>query len=187
MQLGHTRLVHAQLRTDLFHRDFFVVVEADDAALTHRQGLDGGAHAILHFSALVGLVGPLRLRRHEHGGKLRFIDIVATGEWRGGLDRVDANDGFSESLLVRADRLREVGQRWFMPQRQSQLFACGLELPADPTHAAWPGIFPQSVDHRTAHPALGEGFEFDAALFIKALGGIDEADYAVLDEIAQVN
>ena len=40
----------------------------------------GGSDAIAHFHFFVGVVWPLGFSRHEHGGQLRFVDIVATGQ-----------------------------------------------------------------------------------------------------------
>jgi len=62
--------------------------------------------------------------------------------------------------------------------------ALALALPAD---AAWPGIFPQRVDHRPANAPLGKGLELDAAGFVKAVGGINQPDNPVLDQVADVN
>ncbi len=73
------------------------------------------------------------------------------------------------------------------PELAAQLLAGGLELTALAADAARPGILAQRVDHGAADPALGEGLELDAARLVEAVRGIDEADDAVLDEIADVN
>ena len=55
------------------------------------------------------------------------------------------------------------------------------------TDAARPRVLPQRVDHRAPDPALGEGFEFDASRFVEAVRRVDEPDYSVLDEVANVD
>jgi len=108
MQLRHARFVHAELGANLFHRDFAVVVERDHAALAHRQGFDRAAHALTHFGALVRQIGTLGLGRHQDGGQLRLVQVIAAQQRRGRLDGLDANDGLAQALLVGADRFREV-------------------------------------------------------------------------------
>jgi hypothetical protein len=53
MQLRHARLVHADFSSDLFHRGFAIVVEADDLLLARRKRGDGRTHAILRLLSLV--------------------------------------------------------------------------------------------------------------------------------------
>jgi len=106
--LRDARFVDAQLRADVLHRHFVVVVEGDDALLARRQRGDGVAHAILDLVALVLQVGALRLGGHQHRGQLRLVDVFRARERRRRLDRVDAHDGLAQALLVGADRFREV-------------------------------------------------------------------------------
>ena len=110
MQLRDSRLVDAQLGADFLHRDFFVVVEADDATLAGWQHFDRGAHAIANLATLVGVIGTLRLGGHEDGWQLRLVNVVAAGERGGGLDGVDANDGLAQTLFVGTDRGGKVGE-----------------------------------------------------------------------------
>src|SRR4029077_3650457 len=41
--------------------------------------------------------------------------------------------------------------------------------------------------HRPADAALGEGLELDAAVLVEAVGGVNQSEDAVLDEIADVD
>jgi len=100
MQLRDARFVDAQLRADVLHRHFVVVVEGDDALLARRQRGDRVAHAILNLVALVLHVGTFRLRRHQHRGQLRLVDVFGARERRRRLDRVDAHDGLAQPLFV---------------------------------------------------------------------------------------
>ena len=113
--------------------------------------------------------------------------MVVVGQRRGRLDGVDADDGAAQALLVGAHLGGQVGQRRLAAELAAQLLAGGLELTALTAHAARPGILAQRVDHRAADAALGEGLELDAARLVEAVGGIDEAEDAVLDEIADVD
>ena len=81
----------------------------------------------------------------------------------------------------------QVGERRLVAERDAQLLARGFELAPDAAHAARPGVLAQRVDHRAADAALGEGLELDAARLVEPLGGVDQADDAVLHEIAQVD
>jgi len=187
MELRHPRLVDAEFGADFLHRDFAVVVEGDDAALTRGQRADGATHAVLHFLPLVGGIGTLGLHRHEHLWQLGFVDVVGARERRGLLDGVDADDHLAEALFVGAHGLGEVGQRRLVAERQAQLLAGGLELTAHAAHTTRPGVLAERVDHRAAHATLGEGLELDAARFLEALGGVDEANDPVLHQVAQVD
>ena len=74
-----------------------------------------------------------------------------------------------------------------MAERDAQLLARRLELATHAADAARPGVLAQRVDHGAADTPFGEGLELDAAAFVEALGRIDEADDAVLNEIAQID
>src|SRR5262249_56591377 len=62
-----------------------------------------------------------------------------------------------------------------------------LELAALAADAARPRIAAQRVDHRAAHAPLGEGFELDPAGFVETERGVDQAEDAILHEIAQLD
>jgi len=74
-----------------------------------------------------------------------------------------------------------------VPQLPAQLLARGLQLPALAPHAAWPGILPEGVNHGAPDAAFGERLELDASRLIEAVGGIDQPDDPVLDEVADVD
>ena len=81
----------------------------------------------------------------------------------------------------------QVGHRRLVPELAAQLLARGLELAALAADAARPGVLAQRVDHRAADAPFGEGLELDAAVLVEAVGGVDQADHAVLDQVADVD
>jgi len=118
---------------------------------------------------------------------LRFVDVLTAGERRRRFNGVDADDGLAQALLVGADFGGQIRERGFVTQRHAQLLARRFELAPDAADAARPRVLAQRVDHRPANPALGERLELDAARRVEALRRIDEANDAVLDQIAQIN
>ena len=77
--------------------------------------------------------------------------------------------------------------RRLVAQLAPQRFARRVELAALAADAARPGVAPQRVDHRAAHAPLGEGLELDAALLVEPVRGVDQAEDAVLHEVADVD
>jgi len=187
VQLRHARLVHPQLGPDLLHRDLAEVVEPDQLALARGQRGDGGPNPVLHLAALEGRVGRLGLRGHQHGRQRRVVLVIVRGEGRGGLDGVDAQDRAVEALLVRANLGRQVGHRRLVPQLAPQRLAGRLQLAPLAADAPRPGLAPKRVDHRAAHPPLREGLELDAARLVVALRRVNQAEHAVLHQIADVD
>jgi hypothetical protein len=100
---------------------------------------------------------------------------------------VDANDGSRETHFIRSHTRGEVRHRRFGSQLLAQLLARGFQLTALAADAARPGILSERVDHRAAHPPLGEGFELDPPGFVIAACGVDQADHAVLHEVGQLD
>ena len=92
-----------------------------------------------------------------------------------------------EPRLVRSHARGEVGERRLGAQLAAQLLARGLELAPLPPDAARPGVAPERVDHRAAHPPLGERLELDAAALVEAAGRVDETDHPVLDQVAELD
>ena len=187
MQLAHTRFIHADLVADLLHRHFAVVVEPDHLLLAPGQRLDGRLHAILDLAALVGGVRTLRLRGQQRRRKIRFVGVIGVGQRRGGLDGVDADDGAAQALFVGADLGGQVRQRRLASQFAAQRLARGLELAALTTDAARPGVLAKRVDHRATHAALGKRLELDATVRVEAVGRVNQADDAILHEVADIN
>ena len=74
-----------------------------------------------------------------------------------------------------------------MAERRAQLLARRLELASHAADAARPRVLAQRVDHRAANAPLGERLELDPARIVEAMRRVDQADHAVLDEIAQVD
>jgi len=74
-----------------------------------------------------------------------------------------------------------------VPQLGAELLARGLQLAPDPAHAARPRVLAERVDHGPADPPLGKGLELDPTAVVEAMGGVDETDDAVLDQVAQVD
>jgi len=187
MELRDARLVDAQFGADLLHRHLAVVIERDDPALARRQRFNRRADAVFHFLALVGGVGPLGFHRHEHRRQLRFVDVVGARQRRGLFDGGDAHDHLAEALLVGAHRGGQVGQRRLVTERDAQPLARGFELAAHAAHAARPGVLAQRVDHRAADASLGEGLELDAARLFEPPCRVDQAEDAVLHQVAEVD
>jgi hypothetical protein len=71
----------------------------------------------------------------------------------------------------------------FSPQRCARC----VEFAPLAAHAARPGVAPQRVNHGAAHPPLGKRLELDSAILVEPVRGIDQADDAVLYEIADVD
>ena len=113
--------------------------------------------------------------------------MLAAGERRGRLDGVDADDRAAQAFLVGADARREVGHRRLVSELAPQRLARRIELAPLAADAARPGILAERVDHRAADAPFGKGFELDPALFIEALGGVDQAQHSVLNQIADVD
>jgi hypothetical protein len=67
------------------------------------------------------------------------------------------------------------------------LLARGFELAALPADTARPRILAESIDHRPANPALRKRFKLDPARFVETLGGVDQADNTVLDEVTDID
>jgi len=187
VQLRDARLVHAQLGADLLHRHLAVVVERDHALLPGRERGHGALHPLLHLALLVDRIGPLRFGWHQHGGQLLVVHLLGRRVGRRGFNRVDADDGPAKPLLVGADGGGEVRQRRLVPELGPELLPCGLQLATHTPDAARPGVLSQGVDHGTANATLGKGLELDPAAAVEPLGGVDEPDHAVLDEVSQVN
>jgi len=72
-------------------------------------------------------------------------------------------------------------------ERGAQFLTGGLQLAAHPAHAARPGVLAQRIDHRPADAAFRKRLELDAARVVEAVGGIDQADHAILHQVAQVD
>ena len=92
-----------------------------------------------------------------------------------------------EALLVGAHLRGQVGQRRLVAELAAQLLAGGFELAPLAAHAARPGVLAQGVDHRAPDPTLGECLELDAARLVEPVRRVDQADDAVLNEIADVD
>ena len=120
-------------------------------------------------------------------GSVDFVEVLVVGERGGRFDGVDADDGAAQALLVGPDLGGEVGQRRLAPELAAQLLAGGFELTALTADAARPCVLAQRVDHRATDATLGKGFELDTARLVEAVRGIDEADDAILDEIANID
>ena len=187
VQLRHPRFVHAQLRANLLHRHVAEVVEAHQPALALRQRGHRVANPLLHLAALVGGIGRLGLGRHERGRQRRLVEVIARRERRRRFDRVDAENGAAQALLVGSHLGGEVGQRRLVSQLAAQRLARGLELAALTADAARPRFAAQRVDHRPAHAPLGERLELDPAVLVEAVRGIDQAEHPVLNQVADVD
>ena len=73
------------------------------------------------------------------------------------------------------------------PSSRRSCFARGLELTTLAANATRPGVLAERVDHGAANPPLGKGLELDAAILVEAVGRVDEADDAVLHQVADVD
>jgi len=187
VELRHARFVHTEFGADFLHGDFGVVVERHDAAFARRQRVDGSLHAVLHFLTFVGGIGTLGFDRHHHGGQLRFVDVLGTRQRRGLLDRVDAHDHLAQARFIRSHGGGQVGQRRLVAEREAQPFAGGFKLAAHAAHAPRPRVLAQRVDHRSPDAPFGERLELDAARFLEPPRRVDEANHAVLNQVAQVD
>jgi len=74
-----------------------------------------------------------------------------------------------------------------MSQGGAQLFSRGFQLATHAADTTRPGILAQRVNHRAAHAPFGECLELDAARIVKAMRRVDQADDAVLDQVADVD
>ena len=81
----------------------------------------------------------------------------------------------------------QVGQGRLATGAGAERLTRGLEFAPDAADATRPGVAPERVDHGAANAAFGEGLEADAAFFVVAVHGIDEADHPVLHEVADVH
>ena len=162
MQLRHTRFVDPDFGPDLLHRHIAVVVEPDHLTLPRRQRDHGRTDPGSEFPLFAGLIRRLRLRwdqcRREHDP----VDTLSGRQWRGRLDRLDADDGPSQASFVRTQARGQVGDRRFVTQLTPQRLPSRFELPANTPEPARPGVAPQCVDHRAADAPLRKGFELDA-------------------------
>ena len=85
VQLRHARFVDADLRADLLHRRFGVVVEADHLALARRQRRDRRADAVAHFGVFVGLVRRDAAPTARAPAAAGAVDVLAGRERRGAI------------------------------------------------------------------------------------------------------
>ncbi len=113
--------------------------------------------------------------------------MFAGRERRRRLDGVDAHDRAAQALLVGADARGQVGHRRLVPELAPQRLARRVELAPLAADAPRPRILAQRIDHRAADPPLRKRLELDAAALVEAVRGVDEAEHAVLDEIADVD
>ena len=188
VELRDARFVDADLGADLLHRRFAVVVEADDLALARRQRRDRGADAVAHFAAPRT---PCRATAAPRAPAPAGSDAPST------FSPADSGDVDSMVLMrtiVRPRRAssepdprREVRQRRLGAELAPQLLARRFELAALTADAARPGVAAERVDHRAAHPPLGEGLELDARALVEAAGRVDEPDHAVLHQVAELD
>jgi len=130
MQLRHTGFVHAQLHPNLFHRHFAVVVQRDHPAFPRGQRFYRRPHAVSNLGAFEREIGALGFRRNHDRRQLRFVDVVAAGEWGGRFNRVDAYNRLAETLFVGSNRRRKIGERGLVTKLQTKPLARGLEFPA---------------------------------------------------------
>jgi len=72
-------------------------------------------------------------------------------------------------------------------ERRAQLLASRFELATHAANTARPRVLAQRIDHRAADTPLGECLELDPPRIVEAMGGIDQADHTVLDEVAEIN
>ena len=187
VQLRDAGLVDADLGPNLLHRRFAVVVETDHFAFAGRQRRDGAADPVPHFPRFVGTVGRNRLRRHERRRQRCAVDVLAGRQRRRAFDRVDPDDRLAQAGFVGPQPRGKIRERRFGAKFPAQLLARGLELPALPPDPARPGVAAEGIDHRAPHASLGERLELDAARVVIPAGRIDQADHAVLHEIAQLD
>jgi len=187
VELRHARLVDADLGADLLHRGLAVVIEADHFLLALGQRGDRSFDARARLLALVRAVGLLGLGGNQRGRQRSLLEVLVVGQRRGGFDRVDADDGAAEPLLVRAHLGGQVRERRLAPHLAAQLFAGRLELAALAAHAARPGILAKGIDHGAPDATLGKGLELDAPRLVEPVGGVDQADHPVLDQVTNVD
>jgi len=187
MQLGHARFVDTDFGANLLHRRFAVVVETDHLLLAGGQRRDCGAHAVPGFLSLVGGIRLLRFRGDEGCRKCRFVDVIVVRQRRGRLNRVDADDGPAKAFFVGPDFRGEVRQGRLVAQLPSQFLTCRFELAALAANATWPGVLPQSVNHRAPDATFSERLELDSARLVETMRGVDEPNDTVLDKISDVD
>jgi len=186
VELRHAGFVDADLGADLLHRRLLVVVEADDLLLAGRERLDRRLDPAPRVFALERHIRPLRLGGDQSRRQRRFVEVIVVGQRGGRFDGVDADDGAAQALFVGANFGGQVGQRWLASELATELLARRLQLTALTAHPARPGVLAKRIDHRAANPPFGERLELDAARLVEAVRGIDQADDAVLDEVADV-
>ena len=187
VQLRDARFVDADLGADLLHRRFGVVVERDHPALARRQRGDRGADAVADFLLFEGASGAVGSDGTSAAGSVAPSTFSPA-------DSGDVDSMVVMRTMVRPSRASseptrcgQVGERRLGAELAAQLLAGGLELAALAAHAARPGVAAQRVDHRAADAALGEGLELDAARFVEAARRVDQAEHAVLHEIAELD
>jgi len=186
VELRDARLVDAEGLPDLLHRGVLEVVEREQAAVAWLKATHRLAQPFPTLHRDVALVWR-RWGRRDAARRQVGVLAAAAGGGRRRLDGLDADDGAAEPLLVGAEVGREVGERGLAAGADAQRLAGGLELPADATHAAGPGVAAQGVDHGAADPALGKGLEADAPVCVVPVHGVDEADHPILHQVAHIH
>jgi len=187
VQLRDAGFVHADLATDLLHRDFAVVVEADDLPLAPGQRVDRGAHALLDFASGVRDVGPFRFGRQQDGGEHRLVAGLGGRKRRRRFNRGDPHDRAAQTFFIASELRRQVRDRRLAAVLATQLLASGFELTPLAADAAGPRVLSERVDHRAADAAFGERLELDPARLVEAVRRVDETEDAILHEIPQVD
>jgi hypothetical protein len=145
-----------------------------------------GLHAVLDFTALEAASGRSGSEGSSAAGRVdsSVWSALASGE-------VDSMVLMRTMVRLSASR-RNRPWRPDRPatarsQAHGEASRAPLELAALATDAARPGVLAQRVDHRAAHAALGKRLELDAPILVEAVGRVDEADDAVLHEVADVD
>ncbi len=152
-----------------------------------RERLNRRPHAGTYLELLVGGVRGVWFRRHKRGRQAALVEVLARGERRCRFDRVDANDRSTQTFFVGANPGGQIGHRWFVPELSSQRLTRCVQfssLTPDPTR---PRIAAKGIDHGTTNASLRKCFELDAAILVEATSCVDEAQYSVLHEIANVD
>ncbi|BCS36094.1 hypothetical protein TBR22_A53310 [Luteitalea sp. TBR-22] len=186
VQLRDPRLVDAERLPDALHRRVLEVIEGEEPAVAGLELRHGLAEPLAALDEGIALVGQRGGRRDAPGRQVGVLAVTA-GRGRSGLDGVDADDGPTEALLVGAEVRGQVGQRRLGASGRPKRFTRRLELTADAADAARPGVAAERVDHGATDPALGKGLEADAATLVIPVHGVDEAEHAVLHEVADVD
>jgi hypothetical protein len=163
-------------------------VEFDDIALPVGQGAEGAldlaAQRFAVFQFLVGAGVPMFSSTSSRELSSPSTKGASIETWRAATPRVVSTSSVGISSISASSSA--LGSRSYSCSNSENALLILLREPtllSGQAHDA--RLFGQGLQDRLANPPHGVGDEFEAAGFVEALGGFDQAQVAFVDEVAE--